>query len=301
MPQPPQLPPPVVSTQLPPQQVSPSAQSAPMPGAPQAWHRPAMQTSPALGQSAAVVQPHWPETHVMPGPHGEQSAVFGSQLALSVPQVHAPSRQPMPAAHAAPHAPQFASSKLSSTQLLPQHVSPLPHAKPSLSAAPHDLQVPDTQTCVAPHCDESVQPQGPLEHVEPQHTPPVLQAAPPLPASPQSVHAPPTQVCDASGQSATVVQPQWSVVHDLPAPHGVQLAVPPAHALLAVPHSQPPASHAVPAAQVVLHAPQLASSEVVSVQPPPQHVVPLAHALPEPRPSHGTHLDPRHTLSGPPH
>lgn len=272
-----------------------------MPGAPHAWHWPVMQTSPEFGQSAAVVQPQRPETHTMPGPHGEQSAVFGSQLSLSVPQLHAPSRQPMPAAHAAPHAPQLASSKLSSTQLLPQQVRPLPHAKPSLSAEPHDLQVPDTQTCVAPHSAESVHPHGPLEQVEPQHTPPVLQATPPLPASPQSVHAPATHVCDASGQSAAVVQPQWSPVHALPAPQGVQFAVPPAHAWLAVPHSQPPASQVVPAAQVVLHAPQFASSEVVSVQPPPQHVVPLAHALPAARPSHGTHLDNRHTLSGLPH
>lgn len=260
-----------------------------------------MQTSPALGQSAAVVQPHLPETHAIPGPHGVQSVVLGSQLCVRLPQVHAPSRQPMPAAQVAPHAPQFASSNASSTQLPPQHDRPLPHRKPSLSAAPHDLQVPDTQTWVAPQSLERVHPQGPVEHVEPQHTPPVLHASPPLPASPQSVHAPPRQVCEASGQSAAVVQPQWSPVQDLPAPHGVQLAVPDVHALLAVPHSQPPASHVVPAAQVVLHAPQLESSDVVSVQPPPQQVVPSAHALPDARPSHGTHLDPRHTCSGLPH
>jgi hypothetical protein len=160
------------------------------------------------------------------------------------------------------------------------------------------LQVPSAHTWVDPHCDEAVHPHGPVEQDDPQHVPPVLHARPPDPASPQSVHAPATHVCDASGQSAAVVQPQCSAVQDRPAAQGVQFAVPPAQILSALPHSHAPPSQSVPAAQVVLQAPQFASSSPVSVQPPPQHVRPSAHALPLPAKSHGTHLDARHTWSG---
>jgi hypothetical protein len=168
-------------------------------------------------------------------------------------------------------------------------------------ADPHALHVPATHTWAAPHCAEVVHAHGPASHAVPQHVSPLLQARPALPASPHATQAPATHVSSAAGQSAAVAHSQRSFVHALPFAHGEQPGVPGAHAMPSAPHAHAPASHEVPAAQLVKHAPQFSSSVASSAQPTPQHVVPSPQALPIARKSQATQRPARHTSPGPLH
>ena len=218
---------------------------------------PLTHTSVALGQSAVVVQPHWPAEHVLPLAQGEQIGVAGEHNADAVPQ----------------------------TQLAPEQVSPAAQAVPQL-----------------PQCAASVFTS--VAHAPPQQVNPLVQSWLLVPSPPQGTQLPvmpsmPVQASVGFRQSSGESQVQPAGWHTCPGAHGVQPAVPGAHAIASDAHVHAPPTQVSPLSQVVPQPPQFDALVWPLTQLPAQHSVPLAaHDLPAVLAlPHATHAPPTHTWS----
>lgn len=140
-----------MSTQLDPQQESPSAQLRPaVPATPHAWQLPATHTSEAPGQSAETVQPQRLLVQVLPGAQGVQLEVPAPHVSASGPHLHWPAAQVSPDAHVVAQPPQLLVLVPVFTQVEPQQVAPDLQMPLPVPPPPHATHWPLTHTSLAP-------------------------------------------------------------------------------------------------------------------------------------------------------
>lgn len=290
LPQPPQLArSDAVSTHRPEQHDSPAAQHvAPQTVAPAGQQRNVEPLERHTSPSAQAAVPHRqaPITHRSFSPQACPQPPQWS--VLDVMFVHAPSQQASPAAqieppheqppmmhdspgpHAVPHAPQCRVSLITSTQLVPQHVSPSPHGgehstrtqipsahvSSAAQACPHEPQlagsvVVSTQAVPQQVRPASQPPQGSGMQIPVRHTWPAGQAAPQAPQfvalSCRFAHPAPGQHVVPAAQAAAPSQVQAPAVHPLADgapqtfPHAPQFAGSVCGSMQIAPHRSRPA------------------------------------------------------------
>lgn len=288
VPQPPQLVALVcLSTQLDPQQESPSAQlKPPVPAAPHAWQLPATHTSESPGQSADTVQPQRLLVQVLPGAHGVQFNVPAAHDSASGPHLHSPAAHDSPDAQVVPQPPQFAVLVPMFVQVEPQQVAPDLQMPLPVPPPPQATHWPATHTSLAPaqsadtlhvhlpprhswptaHGEHPAVPaphilvSAPQVHLEATQVSPAAQVVPQPPQSDslvvRSAQSPPQQVRPLAQNAPCVLAAphawHWPLTHTSPSP-GQSPDV--AHAHLAPPTHEKPGAHtlqsSVPGEQVI--------------------------------------------------